>query len=85
MTERPFSDLQPRIPIVICDIDGTISNCHHRQHLAAQKDWDAFHDLMSEDGCFPHVKRTALQNACTEERPPQWGWALVTCGASVSA
>ncbi|MDC0072332.1 hypothetical protein OAK06_04025 [Gammaproteobacteria bacterium] len=36
--------------IVICDIDGTIANNDHRQHLLEGfKDWDKFFDQMSLD------------------------------------
>lgn len=42
--------------VIICDLDGTISDCSARQHLAAQKDWDGFHELISEDTVVPHVK-----------------------------
>lgn len=35
--------------LIICDIDGTISDCQHRQHLAAARDWDAFHQLAHLD------------------------------------
>lgn len=37
--------------LIICDLDGTLSDCSPRQHLAAAKDWDGFHQLMSEDKC----------------------------------
>jgi len=35
--------------LIICDIDGTVSDCRHRQHLAAGRDWDAFHALAQDD------------------------------------
>lgn len=28
---------------VIFDLDGTLGDCNHRQHLAQSKDWDGFH------------------------------------------
>lgn len=35
--------------VIIVDMDGTISDCGHRQHLAANKDWDAFHAVAHLD------------------------------------
>ena len=35
--------------LIVCDIDGTISDCRHRQHLAVGRDWDAFHSLADLD------------------------------------
>lgn len=35
--------------IIVCDLDGTLSDCKHRQHLAAAGDWDGFHALMHKD------------------------------------
>lgn len=43
--------------LIICDIDGTISDCRHRQHLAAQKDWNGFHALMHLDESNRNVVR----------------------------
>lgn len=35
--------------LIICDLDGTLSDCTPRQHLAAARDWDSFHELMNQD------------------------------------
>ena len=36
--------------IVLCDIDGTVANNDHRQHLLRNyKDWDKFFSKLSED------------------------------------
>lgn len=35
--------------IVVFDIDGTISNGAHREHLAHEKRWDEFHALANLD------------------------------------
>jgi hypothetical protein len=34
---------------VIFDIDGTLSDCSHRIHLAKAKEWDKFSELCIED------------------------------------
>lgn len=41
--------------IIVCDLDGTLADCRHRQHLAAAKDWDGFHELMNDDPADPHT------------------------------
>lgn len=43
---------QPDKPFVLCDIDGTIADCTHRQHLVqgeGKKDWKGFFSGMHED------------------------------------
>ncbi len=35
--------------IVICDIDGTLSDATHRQHLIQSEGWDSFYDKMEFD------------------------------------
>lgn len=35
--------------IVVVDLDGTLCNSNHRQHLAQAKEWDQFHSLAVED------------------------------------
>lgn len=37
------------IDYVVCDLDGTICDIRHRQHLAQAGDWDAFHELLVDD------------------------------------
>lgn len=39
--------------LIVCDLDGTLADCRHRQHLAGQ--WDEFHKTMNEDKLFVHV------------------------------
>ncbi len=34
---------------IIVDLDGTLSDCSHRQHLAVAKDWDGFNELCMLD------------------------------------
>lgn len=41
--------------LLVLDIDGTLSNCTHRQHHALGGDWDGFHSLMHLDGVHQHV------------------------------
>lgn len=43
--------------IYVFDLDGTLSNCDHRQEFALNKDWDTFHSLCAEDRVYPNVKR----------------------------
>ena len=38
-----------QIDVVFCDLDGTLCNCTHRQHLAQAGKWDEFHSLLSKD------------------------------------
>lgn len=35
--------------LIVVDIDGTLTNCDHRQHLAQQRRWDDFYGKMSDD------------------------------------
>ena len=35
--------------VVIFDIDGTISDCAHREEYAKAKDWDGFHERCLDD------------------------------------
>lgn len=44
--------------LIVCDIDGTISDCRHRQHLAAAGDWEAFHAVLHLDPPHPVVCMT---------------------------
>lgn len=41
--------------IVAFDIDGTISDGRHREHLAHEKRWDAFHSLLHLDKPMPET------------------------------
>jgi FMN phosphatase YigB (HAD superfamily) len=46
--------------IVIFDLDDTLYDCAHRDHLAKAKQWDEFHSLLGEDKINNHVKRILL-------------------------
>ncbi|MDA9785635.1 hypothetical protein N9D45_04065 [Gammaproteobacteria bacterium] len=47
--------------IVLCDIDGTVANNDHRQHLLKEfKDWDLFFEAMKDDD--PIIEIIALVN-----------------------
>jgi len=37
---------------IICDLDGTLFDIRHREHLAREKKWDEFHAAMIND--TPH-------------------------------
>lgn len=37
------------IDLVVCDLDGTLCDVRHRQHLAQAGDWDAFHAGIPQD------------------------------------
>lgn len=51
---------EPRIYVIV-DLDGTLSNSAHRDHLAVAKEWDEFHSLLGEDE--PHKDVLQLVNA----------------------
>lgn len=37
------------IDYIVCDLDGTLCDMRHRQHLAQCGDWDAFHGMLDRD------------------------------------
>lgn len=43
--------------IVVVDLDGTLCNSGHREHLARAKQWDAFHSQLMNDDPWPDVQR----------------------------
>ena len=43
------------IKIIVCDLDGTLCDVRHRQHLAQGGEWDEFHALLSKDAPRPVV------------------------------
>ncbi len=43
--------------IVVVDLDGTLCNSAHREHLARAKEWDQFHSLLSDDEPWPDVQQ----------------------------
>ncbi len=45
-------------PVIICDIDGTIADCRHRQHFVSgeKKDWDSFFKEMTHDKVIQTTK-----------------------------
>jgi len=45
------------IPIIVVDLDGTLCNSAHREHLARAGDWDAFHGALLDDEPWPDVKK----------------------------
>ena len=47
----------------IFDLDGTIANCKHREHLAQAKQWDEFHALCLKDE--PILPIVDLLKACS--------------------
>jgi FMN phosphatase YigB (HAD superfamily) len=57
----PMSKLpaEPRTYIIV-DLDGTLCNSAHRDHLAVAKEWDQFHSLLTEDE--PHKDVMKLVN-----------------------
>lgn len=42
---------------IIVDLDGTLCNAQHRQHLAGAGAWDEFHAACTEDTPFPDVEQ----------------------------
>jgi hypothetical protein len=46
---RSIYDEDARRIVVIVDIDGTLSDCSHRVHLAQAAQWDEFHALAPDD------------------------------------
>ena len=46
--------------IVVVDMDGTLCNTAHREHLAVAKQWDEFHALLSEDQPHEAVSKLML-------------------------
>lgn len=38
-----------RFSYIFCDLDGTLCDCRHRQHLAQAGQWDDFHSLLEHD------------------------------------
>ena len=41
--------------IIVVDLDGTVCDTAHRDHLAQAKDWDAFHAAAKDDRPRPDV------------------------------
>lgn len=40
---------------IVVDLDGTLNNCVHRQHLAQEGRWDEFHQELLLDDPYPDV------------------------------
>ena len=57
------------MPVLYCDIDGTVADIQHRRHLSG-KDWDAFFDAAPDDLPIPHIIRTVQQFKSL-------GWAVI--------
>lgn len=43
-------------PTIVVDLDGTLCNCSHRAHHAANGNWDEFHETLLEDEVFRDVE-----------------------------
>ena len=43
--------------IVVVDLDGTLCNSKHREHLAVAGQWDEFHSLLADDEPWSDVHR----------------------------
>lgn len=41
--------------IIVVDLDGTLCNSGHREHLARADQWDEFHALLGDDEPWPDV------------------------------
>lgn len=55
---------QPAKPFVLCDIDGTIADCSHRQMYVqgeGKKDWKTFFSMMDEDTPRLDVIKTVME------------------------
>lgn len=67
-----------KLPCIIVDMDGTLSDCSHRVHHAREKNWDAFHETIALDPPVPHVLMAVRQFAILYEviistgRPEQY-------------
>lgn len=55
--------------IIVCDLDGTLCDIRHRQHLAQAGAWDEFHDGLEQD--TPRRGVAALLSACCVHGKPQ--------------
>ena len=50
--------------IVLCDIDGTVANNDHRQHLLKEyKDWDLFFSKLDQDEPIKKIIKTVNEYA----------------------
>ena len=49
---------QPAKGYVLCDIDGTLADCRHREHYLQQepKDWQGFFACMSDDTVYQNIR-----------------------------
>jgi len=52
--------------VFICDIDGTIADNKHREHLIKEAGWDAFFDACDKDKPIEHM-RILLAALCEYE------------------
>lgn len=43
--------------IIVVDLDGTLCNSAHREHLARAGQWDDFHSLLLDDEPWPDVRQ----------------------------
>jgi FMN phosphatase YigB (HAD superfamily) len=42
--------------VIVVDLDGTLCNASHRDHLAVAGQWDEFHSKLMDDEPWPDVK-----------------------------
>ena len=47
--------VERRFPIIVVDLDGTLCDARHREHLAQQGLWDEFHALCIKDPIYEDV------------------------------
>lgn len=47
--------MKDAIDVIVCDLDGTLCDVVHRQHLAQSGAWDEFHARLTEDAPRPVV------------------------------
>lgn len=43
--------------VIVVDLDGTLCNSQHRDHLAVAGQWDDFHSLLVDDLPWPDTKQ----------------------------
>lgn len=65
-----------KVRLLVCDLDGTLSDHTPRMHLAGAGDWDAYHEGMTEDLVNPFVlwlvREMAGQVVFLTGRPDQY-------------
>jgi FMN phosphatase YigB (HAD superfamily) len=59
------------IELIVCDLDGTLCDVRHRQHLAQVGQWDEFHSLLELDSPRPMVL-AMIKHMLTLESEPRF-------------